>query len=457
MAFALLRIILERLHRRLPLVLVRPYTKAPLRTWFVPGGVLLFAAALVLQTRLLPISSQAIDFYYYAVFGAGVLLAWRFHSSRVTFALLSLLLAHRAIEFFSAGHLLPTGPGHIAFESTALLLPINFLVFSIAAERGFVVPALALRLGLLFCESVFVAVICGPGQISSPWFVRATLLNTHLLEWTKIPQLALFSFILAFGILAVRFLLYRKPVENGLMWSLVAAFLGVRAGAVGQLGTAYFATAGLILAASLVENSYFLAYHDELTSLRARRAFNDALLGLEPAYTVAVVDIDHFKRVNDTYGHDTGDQVLRMLAARLERVPSGHAYRVGGEEFSVLFPGKMAKEVIPDLEALRTAIADSSFRIRGIPERRKVPRGPDRRNEKRQKPSVGSERDLQALVQLSVTISIGVAEGSSRTRAVEDVIRAADQALYRAKRAGRNRVEVAGSPRLGLVRGAALR
>jgi diguanylate cyclase (GGDEF)-like protein len=432
------------------------YNKAPLRTWFVPGGVLLVAAAFVLQTNWLPISSQAIDFYYYAVFGAGVLLAWRFHSSRVIFALLTLLLAHRAIQFFSASQLLPAGPGHIAFESTALLLPINFLAFSIAAERGFAVPALASRLGLLFCESVFVAVICGPGETSSPRFMRATLLNSHLFERTKIPQLALLAFVATFGVLVVRFLLYRKPVENGLMWSLAAALLGFHAGAVGQLGSAYFATAGLILAASLVENSYFLAYHDELTSLPARRAFNDALLGLDPPYAIAVVDIDHFKKVNDTFGHDTGDQVLSMVATRLGRVTFGNAYRVGGEEFSILFPGKTAKEVIADLEALRAAIADSSFRIRGIPERRKTARGPDRRNEKQQKPSVRSERDLNS-PQLSVTISIGVAEGNSKTRAVENVIRAADQALYRAKRAGRNRVEVAGSSRLGLARGAASR
>ena len=428
-----------------------------LKAWFAPGGLLLLVAAATLQSGLISISAQAIDFYYYAVFILAVLLAWRFSSSRIIFALLTLLLAHRAIEFFCAGRLLPTGPGHIAFESTALLLPINFLVFSIAAERGFAVPALAARLSLLFCESVFVAVICAPGQISSPWLVRATLLNTHLLEWTRIPQLALLAFLLAFGILAVRFLLYRKPVENGLMWSLVAAFLGFHAGALGQLGTAYFATAALILAASLVENSYFLAYHDELTSLPARRAFNDALLGLEPPYAVAVVDIDHFKKVNDTYGHDTGDQVLSLVASRLARISSGQAYRVGGEEFSILFSGKTVKEVISDLEALRGAVSESSFRVRITPERRKVPRGPDRRNEKRQKPSPRSELDLHSPGQLSVTISIGVAEGNSKTRGVEDVIQAADQALYRAKRAGRNRVEVAGSPRLSLVRGAASR
>lgn len=433
------------------------YNKGLLKAWFVPGGALLLIAGVVLQAGVIPISAQAVDFYYYAVFSVGLLLAWRFYSSRVIFVLLTLLLAHHAIEFFSGGRILATGSGHIAFEAVSLLLPINFIVFSIAAERGFVVPAVAPRLSLLFLESVFVAVICRPGETASPRFVRLTLLDAHLFVWTRIPQLALLTLLLAFGWLSVRFLLYHKPIEHGLIWSLVATFLGLHAGAVGQLGTAYFATAGLILMASLVENSYFLAYHDELTTLPARRAFNDVLLGLEPPYAIAVVDIDHFKKVNDTYGHDTGDQVLSMVAARLARITSGgHAYRVGGEEFSILFSGKTVQEVLPDLETLRIAISESSFRVRVTPERRRSARGSDRRREKNglQPKSRRAVRTSEPAEQLSLTISIGVAEPNPRTWAVEEVIQAADKALYRAKRAGRNRVEVAKPQSGALARGA---
>ena len=176
----------------------------------------------------------------------------------------------------------------------------------------------------------------------------------------------------------MRLVLYRKPTESGLLWALLATFLAFQVGAVGPAATAYMATAGLILISSIIENSYFLAYHDELTSLPARRAFNDALLRLEEPYAVAVVDIDHFKNFNDTYGHETGDQVLRLVAGKLAGVTGGgRAYRVGGEEFSILFPGKSAKEVMPHLELLRSVIEVATFRVRGGEERRGTVRAPE--------------------------------------------------------------------------------
>lgn len=421
----------------------------------MPGGVMLLIAAAAFEA---PIPAQTTDFYYYAVFSVGILLAWRFHSSRVTFILLSLLLAHHAIEFFSGGHIHSSGPGHIAFESVALLIPINVIIFSLAAERGFAVPALASRFCLLFFEAVFVAVICRPEETLSPVFMRLTPFGVHMFGWTKIPQPALLAFIVAAALVIVRFRRHGKPVEHGLIWSLAATVTGLHFGGVGHLGSAYFATAALILVASLIENSYFLAYHDELTALPSRRAFNDASLGLEPPYVIASADIDRFKKVNDTYGHDTGDQVLSMVAGHLSRVSAGaQAYRVGGEEFSILFPGKTVEEVLPQLEKLRASVAESSFRPRITAERRKNMRGPDRRHTgvkslPRAKRATGA---ASLAGQLTVTISIGVAEPDARTQGIEATIAAADKALYRAKRGGRNRVEVATSSRRSLARRAA--
>jgi GGDEF domain-containing protein len=150
--------------------------------------------------------------------------------------------------------------------------------------------------------------------------------------------------------------------------------------------------------------------------------------------------------VNDTYGHDTGDQVLRMVAGKLAQVNGGgKAFRVGGEEFAIVFRGKSVEQISPHLELLRAAIENTSFQLRSVAERRETARAqPDRRTALRKK----TRRSL-ALMQpssedsLSVTVSIGVAEPVSAGQDVSAVYEAADKALYRAKKGGRNRIETA--------------
>src|SRR2546421_12177883 len=78
-----------------------------------------------------------------------------------------------------------------------------------------------------------------------------------------------------------------------------------------------------------------------------------------------MIDVDHFKRINDRHGHDVGDQVLRMIAAKLAQVPGGgKAYRYGGEEFAVIFAARGGEECVPDLDKLRTIGEDTRFILR---------------------------------------------------------------------------------------------
>jgi diguanylate cyclase (GGDEF)-like protein len=224
-----------------------------------------------------------------------------------------------------------------------------------------------------------------------------------------------------------------------MLWSLIAVCLGLEAGGAGKMGTAYFGVAGFILASSIIENSYSLAYQDELTGLSSRRAFNDALARLKPPYAIAAVDIDHFKSINDTYGHDTGDQVLRLVASRLARVSGGgQPFRVGGEEFTILFPGRTALDLVDHLELLRMDIESASFRVRAGVDRRKTPREGDRRTAAPRRKGSPARPESGML---SVTVSIGAAESHSKL-SVDEVIQQADKALYRAKQNGRNRIEV---------------
>jgi diguanylate cyclase (GGDEF)-like protein len=402
------------------------------KAWLFPGGLLLALSAPLVSSSLFVQVAPSLGFYYVAVFAAGLLLSWRFNSSRILFSLLVLLLAHRAVEFFSAGQV-RTGPGHTAVLLVALLVPLNFIAFASMRERGLIFAGIAPRFGILFLESVVVAVWCRPEN--SRVVAQAS--------GAALPLWALVGCVAASAVFVVRFFQTRKPIEPGFVWSLAAVSLWLEFGPVGKTADAYIATAGLILGASLIETSYVLAYHDELTGIRGRRAFNEALLSLDQQYSIGIVDIDHFKKFNDTYGHDTGDQVLCLVASRLSEVRGGgQAFRCGGEEFAILFRNTSAKDAFEHLDALRQTIQDSTFRVRGAERRSPTRTGePDRRKPTREKATPAAV--TQPADRLSVTVSIGVAEPSTRNRQPEQVINAADQALYRAKGNGRNRVELA--------------
>jgi diguanylate cyclase (GGDEF)-like protein len=413
------------------------------KAWLVPGGLLLALVAGLVNSPVLAQLAPSLSFYYVAVFAAGLLLAWRFNSSRILFSLLTLLLAHRAVDFFSAGQA-RTGPGHTAVMLAALMIPLNFIVFALMRERGFVIAGIVPRFGLLFLESVVVAVACRPEN--SPAV-------PHRVSGVELPPWLLLSFVAAIAVFIRRYLQTRKPIEPGFVWSAAAVLLWLEFSPIGKPADAYVATAALILAASLIETSYVLAYHDELTGIRGRRAFNEALLSLDQQYAIAIVDIDHFKKFNDTYGHDVGDQVLCMVAAQISKVGSeGQAFRCGGEEFAIIFRGTSARDAFEHLESLRQAIQDAAFRVRGAERRTTLRPGESDRRKPGKKRSVTAALS-QPPDRLSVTVSIGVAEPSTRNRQPEQVIQAADQALYRAKQKGRNRVELASTAPLRLAGG----
>jgi GGDEF domain-containing protein len=410
-------------------------------------GICLLAIVALLHTGLVAPNPTLLIYAFYTATIAGLLLAWRFHSSRIFFALLVLLLAQQAIGYFSQGRAPVTGPGSIALAAVGLLLPLNFVLLSFQTEKGFTFSSIAPPSLLLFVQSVIVAVLCRP----EPSAAAPRALH-HALAPAPLPFATMLAFAAAAVILLTRYLLLHKPAESGLLWALAASLLALRFGEAGRIPTADFAAAAFILAGAIVETSYLLAYHDELTTLPSRRAFHDALLRIDPPYSIAMVDIDHFKRCNDTYGHDTGDQVLRMIASRLARVSGGgQAYRCGGEEFAILFPGKTTSDVLEHLEKLRADIEASTLRLRG-PDRRHDARGPDRRNQRaRGRGQTGHAirqlaRTPSSSHELSVTASIGVATSRRENPSAEEVIQAADKALYRAKAAGRNRIETA-SPR----------
>jgi diguanylate cyclase (GGDEF)-like protein len=170
---------------------------------------------------------------------------------------------------------------------------------------------------------------------------------------------------------------------------------------------------GIIIFILLIRESYRLAFYDELTSLPGRRALVEDMAKLGMKYSLAMIDIDHFKKFNDTYGHDTGDEVLKMVASRLANVSGGgKAYRYGGEEFVLLFPSKTLEESYTHTDILRDTIAKSPFSI----------------------------RNKKSTKTIYINISSGIVQRSSNDKDPFAVMKRADNALYKAKKAGRNQV-----------------
>ena len=171
-------------------------------------------------------------------------------------------------------------------------------------------------------------------------------------------------------------------------------------------------------------------YIDELTKIFNRRAMNEACAKLTRNYVISMVDIDHFKKINDTYGHKQGDHVLRYVATHLNKQHEGKVYRFGGEEFCIIFDGFSVEESFVKLEATREKLADKRFYLRA----KEAAAG-----ETNEHPA-GKESAFQ------VTVSIGIAAHTSIDQTTDEVTKLADGALYQAKNNGRNRVVVAASP-----------
>ena len=361
--------------------------------------------------------------YSWVIFCAGILLGWRFKRSQLVVALAVLFAAERAIAIFPA-----TGPsaliGGVVYAAIALLLPLDLAAIAWLSERTMSAWPGRLVQGAILLQPLAIALLLRPelAPVAQTLQREITLSGLHV---TKIPAVALLGFLVALALTALRFVVRRTVIQASLAWALLAVLLGLNGDAAAS--TMYLATGGLVLIVSLIETSHRMAFSDELTGLPSRRALTDALMRLPDIYTIAMIDIDHFKKLNDEFGHAAGDQVLRMIGSTLTRTEGGgRPFRYGGEEFAVLFPGKSAEEALPYLEDLRETIEASSFTLRGRDRPKVRPEKPVR--------STGRRRTL------AITVSIGVAEPDEPGVEPDDVIRAADQALYEAKRTGRNRI-----------------
>ncbi|MBD3317316.1 MAG: diguanylate cyclase [Chitinivibrionales bacterium] len=190
-----------------------------------------------------------------------------------------------------------------------------------------------------------------------------------------------------------------------------------------------FTSMSLMFGYALYRMYWEKAYIDDLTGLPNRRSLNEKLDKLGRRYTVAMLDIDHFKRLNDTYGHTTGDHVLRFVASHLQRAFGTRVYRYGGEEFCVLFDSMPMRTAANMQDSFRRYLETQEFVVRSTNEIRQKTSQRDR----------GGPKD-ETLPRLHITLSAGLAYRDIPVEKPEEIIELADKALYAAKQRGRNRV-----------------
>ena len=395
----------------------------------VPVAFIAAAFALIFYNTALPSSLGGLRLYGpYILFALGGALALAFNRGLALLALIVLCGAYGAQQVWLKQGL-DAFPARTVYIALTLFVPLNLAAFALMRERGVLNGHGALRLGGILLQVGVTAGVAMTGQTEAVDWAYQKFLDPAPFSAGRIPQLGIALIGLGLLITMAMALVKRSAVSAALAGSIVAFSIAAHVPTASLTFSVFTAMAELMVAVAVLQDTFHMAFRDELTGIPSRRALNERLAGLGRVYTVAMVDVDHFKNFNDTYGHDLGDQVLKMVAAHIAGVGGGgKAFRYGGEEFTILFPGKEAEEALPHLEALREVIESYRLALRATDRPKKAKGG------KRQR---GGWRGRNAV---SVTVSIGVAGRNDRLAIPQAVIEAADRALYRAKDQGRNRV-----------------
>ncbi|MCK5297148.1 MAG: GGDEF domain-containing protein, partial [Alphaproteobacteria bacterium] len=310
------------------------------------------AFALLFQIDTMPeIIIDVLDFLPYIVAGIGILLAWWFDSSRAVFALFMIVSGYAMLWLCFPDGFEDDVFSSVGFSAYCFLLPLNLLVFSFLEERGILTFCGRIRIGAILLQFLLIAVIItgGFGQLDteSTLYIQQTAsnwLNIKIFPFsnqTFLPHISLIAFLFVLIVFFIKTSITCKPMDSGFLGAIISTAAGLHFVGNSSGVAIFFCLATFMLVSAVIQDSYRMAFIDELTELSGRRALIKDMKKLGSKYSIAMGDIDFFKKFNDTHGHDIGDQVLRMVASNLEKVTGGgKAYRYGGEECTILFPEK---------------------------------------------------------------------------------------------------------------------
>jgi diguanylate cyclase (GGDEF)-like protein len=312
-----------------------------------------------------------------------------------------------------------------------LLYLLAVLFFLFLQERGVITVQGILRLALCSALPLLPLYLAGEQSVLSMGWLSMAVFPEEVSQRLPLPDIIVAFYVIVIWVVLGKMLYRPGLVETGYFSLLAGAGIALYYYPEIARVQFMFTLALTVVLFFILRNSFQLAYQDELTGLSGRRALKEQMRKLGSTFSIAMMDIDHFKKFNDRYGHDVGDEVLKMVAGHIRKTGNGgKAFRYGGEEFTLVFPGKNIEDVIPSLEKLRSEIADTRFYVRGS----NRPQSKESGLKMRKGKPAGRSRDIH------VTISIGVSDSERSGNSPDEVIKVADKALYRAKKKGRNQV-----------------
>jgi len=345
----------------------------------------------------------------------------KFNRSQLIYSASLFCLIYTQFFFFEEYRL---SQEQLILNSMTIFLSINVALISLYSERGVITLVGLSRFFIIALQVVGIGWLIYTRHPEWNHFVNQIIFPQLQITLLFFTQMALLSMLISFFIVSFSYLYHSNPFRGAILSSMILVIYAITFPDKDIITISVLFSFALILPLlTLINVSYRMAYLDELTNLPGRRALNETLNKLGNKYVIAMLDVDHFKKFNDTYGHDAGDDVLRLLGNRLKGVTGGgKPFRYGGEEFTLVFPGMALSEASEHLEKLRKNVADKQFTLR--------------KQERRQKGKKGNKKQNQRSVK--VTISIGYAEYNDKAKTPDQVLKLSDKALYRAKKKGRN-------------------
>ena len=357
------------------------------------------------EDKIPKIIFSIVPYLFYAISALILWVSWHFNRNRFIFIILPLLFIYFGFVYFGGKRATDL------FLYASMLYPLHLLLFLSLKERGLFSIWGILKIAFFVVE---IAVILYLVIYPNADFIALLKMKLFVISFYPLEDISIIIaipvlFIMVALVLFNRYLLY----NSSFLVIAVTFYMGFYFIKTPYAKELSLLAIGVIIFILLIRESYRLAFYDELTSLPGRRALVEDMAKLGMKYSLAMIDIDHFKKFNDTYGHDTGDEVLKMVASKLAEVGGGgKAYRYGGEEFVLLFPSREVDESYKHTDILRETISKSPFIVR------------NKQNSKT----------------IYINISSGIVQKNSQDKDPFAVMKRADNALYKAKKAGRNQV-----------------